>query len=338
MAYPSGRTQLPDKGSVLAADIGGTKSNLSLYKIGDGKLKAAREKTYATTDFGSCTEMLKAFLEGEKDPTDSICLGVAGPVVNGTAKGTNFPWEMDAAGIAEKLDIKSVTLINDMEANAYGLTALEEKDFFPIKKGTGREGNAVVISPGTGLGEAFLYWDGSRYRPFASEGGHCDFSPRNELDVALWKFLNKKFGHVSWERIISGQGIRNIYKFLLEYRGNQEPLWPRDKMDDKEIPRLITEAALEGKDRITEETLRLFLNYLAIEASLLALKAKAFGGIYIGGGILPQLKDALDKERFSDQFTSVGRLSDLLDHMPVEIVLNEKTALLGAAHYGAMTI
>lgn len=340
MAYPSGHTDLPDRGVIVAADVGGTKTNLSLYQIKSGILEPIREQTYATAAYDSFSAMVLEFRKESQQEVDGLCVGVAGNVMQGHVRGTNFPWDMEVKKIAERLELKSVSLINDLVANAFGLAALEAKDFHTILEGEGPSipGNAAILSPGTGLGEAGMYWDGDFYRPFATEGGHCSFSPRDEIDVALWKDLHQKFGHVSWERVLSGQGIQNIYGFLRQFRDRSEPAWLTQELAINDPPVVITDAALQKKDPICEEALALFLKYLAVESSQLALKLKATGGIYIGGGIVPKILKAIDPHSFYHAFVQVGRLDKLVRRVPVYVVLNDKAAVLGAAHYAAMAL
>ena len=325
-------------GVVLAGDIGATKTNLALFEIHKGQLTLVKEKTYHTGDFNAFTEMVLSFHTDKLSVIDGICLGVAGPVTRGKVKGTNFPWEIDSAEISRELRVQSVTLINDMEANAYGMSALGKDDFEVLKEGSNIPGNAVIISPGTGLGEAGLYWDGALYHPYATEGGHCDFSPRNELDWELWKSLHQKYGHVSWERIISGPGIYGIYQFLRGFRGMPEPKWLTDKIQQGDAAAVITAVAHEKSDPICIETLDLFVRYLAIEAAQFALKTKATGGVYLGGGIVPKILRMINRELFTENFVAAGRMNPLLQLMPVQVVLNDKTPLLGAAYYGAMAL
>jgi glucokinase len=338
MAFLGNKNAANTIGVVLAGDIGATKTNLALFEILKGQLTIVREKTYHTGDYHSFTEMVHAFNKGSLTEIDGICLGVAGPVTRGKVKGTNFPWEIDSAEISRELRVQSVTLINDMEANAYGMSALGKSDFEVLKEGSDIPGNAVIISPGTGLGEAGLYWDGSLYHPYATEGGHCDFSPRNELDWELWKHLHQKYGHVSWERILSGPGIYGIYQFLRGFRGNTEPKWLTDKIQQCDSAAAITAVAHEKSDPICIETLDLFVRYLAIEAAQFALKTKATGGVYLGGGIVPKILAMINRELFSENFVAAGRMNPLLQLMPVKVVLNDKTPLLGAAYYGAMAL
>ncbi|HUH45572.1 MAG TPA: glucokinase, partial [Arenibacter sp.] len=236
------------------------------------------------------------------------------------------------------LHIPSVSLINDMEANAYGLAALPEEDFDTLKYGPNIPGNAALISPGTGLGEAGLFWDGSHYHPFASEGGHCDFSPRNDSDVEIWQYFEQKYGHVSWERLISGPGIFDMYLLLRRVSGVKEPQWLKEKLAKEDPSAVISETALDGKDSICTEAMELFIRFLAIEAAHLALKFKATGGIYIGGGILPKIIKRINREIFYANFVQSGRMNSLLQMVPVKVILNEKTALLGAAYYAAMAL
>ncbi len=325
-------------GNVLAADVGGTKTNLSLYQVIHGALQPLKQKSYITKDHSSFQEIVEKFKNENLPEINSLCLGVAGPVNKGVVKGTNFPWIIDEKEIRRELSIKNVAIINDMEANAFGLGALEESDFEEIRKGAEIAGNAVIISPGTGLGEAGLYWDGRAYHPFATEGGHSEFSPRNEFDADLWRFFHEKYKLVSWERILSGPGIYDIYQFLVQARGIKEPTWFKERILLEDPAALISAVAKEGKYHVCKETIDLFVRYLAIEANQFALKTKATGGIFIGGGIVPKIIKSIDKEIFNQNFIKSDRMEHLLDLMPVKAILNEKTATYGAALYGAMML
>ncbi|MDL5512374.1 glucokinase [Arenibacter sp. M-2] len=327
-----------DKGVILAGDIGGTKTNLALFQIQDGNLVPLKEKSYRTKQYQSFLEMVSAFHTIDMPKINGICLGVAGPVIQGKVDGTNFPWAIDSEAISKEFKIRAVSLINDMEANAYGLAALQEKDFKTLKYGTKIPGNAALLSPGTGLGEAGMFWDGSHYHPFACEGGHCDFSPRNEMDIRILQHFQKKFGHVSWERLLSGPGIMDLYVFLRQISGVKEPQWLSDQISKGNPSAVITGTAMEGKDSVCSETLDNFIRFLAIEAAQLALKFKATGGIYIGGGILPKIIAGINRDVFYNNFVQSGRLNPVLKMVPVRVILNEKTALLGAAYYGAMAL
>lgn len=337
MAYPSGKRELPNSGIILAADVGGTKTNLALFEIKNGKMTFLKKEEYLTTDHNSFLKSIRNF-HHNIDTIDSACFGVAGVINNNKVKGVNFAWEIDAKKLESSLNINRISLINDLQANAYGLSALEDNEYEVLAVGKKSPGNAAIISPGTGLGEAGLFWDGLHYHPYATEGGHCSFSPHSQLDIKLWEFLNSQFGHVSWERLISGQGIYNIYQFLRVHRNHKEPEWLTLQIQNEDPPVAISMAAARKKDPVCTETLQLFLKYLSIESAQLALKTKATGGIYIGGGIVPKILGLIDKEEFYRYFISAGRMEDLLKSIPVKIVLNDKTALMGAAYYAAMGI
>ncbi|GAA4810345.1 glucokinase [Litoribaculum gwangyangense] len=332
--YSSSNSNAKKDCTILAADIGGTKTNLALFQAKEGKLSTLNEKFYPTKNYNSFIAMLKYFNTNSHIPIDCISLGVAGPVINGKVQGTNFPWVIDREEISKELQISSVSIINDMEANAYGLALLREKDLLEIQKGSNISGNAAIISPGTGLGEVGIFWDGMHYHPFATEGGHCDFSPRNDLELNLWTCMHKKYNHVSWERIISGSGIYDIYQFLIEHKKLYEPEYIKQKMFLENPAAVITNLGMNGKDTTCKETLNLFIKFLAVESAQLALKLKATGGIFIGGGIVPKIIQGFDKTIFKTNFSQSGRLNKLLAMVPVKIILNEKTPLLGAAYYG----
>ena len=331
-------SEFPVRGVVLAADIGGTTTNLALFKVSDGHLELLNEKSFQTKKHASFTDLFNKFHIEDDVKIDAICLGVAGPVIEGVVQGTNFPWTIDGKAISRALQVKSVFVINDLEANAYGLTTLEEDDFEILITGKNIPGNAAIISPGTGLGEAGLFWDGEKHHPFASEGGHCSFSPHIELDVELYNFMFKKYGDVSWERVLSGQGIIDIHEFLRQFRKIPMPLWFKEQFTKEDPAALITKTAMAKEDTICSETLAIFFRFLAKEASQLALKMKATGGIYIGGGITPKLIKGIDKAVFTNNFVQSGRMESLLKMMSVKVILNEKTPLFGAAMYAAMGI
>ncbi len=338
MVYPSKSKNLPSSGLVLAADVGGTKTDLALFQIVDGRLISIKSKRYPTTDHDSFVESILKFHGDELSSIHCACFGVAGVVDGDKVQGVNFAWEIDAKKLERELNIKRILLINDLEANAYGLSALEEKDFKIIAKGKKNKGNAAIIAPGTGLGEAVMYWDGSHYHPYATEGGHCSFSPRDLLDIQLWNFLNTEYEHISWERLVSGQGIYNIYRFLRHYRNEKEPDWLTKELLKGDAPLIISSAAKEKSDPICVETIQLFVKYLSTASAQLALKTKATGGIYIGGGIAPKILSLIDKKEFYKNFINLGRMENLLKSIPVKIVLNDKTPLMGAAYYAAMGV
>lgn len=322
------------KSLVLAGDAGATKTNLALFKCESDKITSLKETKYHSNDYRNLTAMLGEFLK-DADQPDVICMGIAGPVVNGQAKLSNIKWNIDSAEISSQSGIKKVFLINDLEATAYGLAMLTEKDIQTIHVPTENvNGNAAIIAPGTGLGEAGLYWDGKAFHPFATEGGHCDFAPRDELDVELYRFLQNEFGHVSGERLLCGPGILNIYRFLRDVKKYEEPVWLKEKLKDADDPSVISRHTHDSL--ICRETMRLFIRYLGFESANLVLKFKATGGLFIGGGIAPQITSLFEDSLFYSSFCQSGRLNSLLEKVPIKIILNSKTALLGAAYFGSI--
>jgi glucokinase len=304
---------------ILAGDIGGTNTRLALFELNGSRLVHA--STYPSTGHDGLGSMVEAFLAEEPAAVRHACLGVAGPIQNGRCETTNLAWPVDSREIADQLGLPVVHLINDLEANAHGIAALGPDDLAVLNPGNHKaRGNAAVISAGTGLGEAGLYWDGERHRPFASEGGHVDFGPRNELESALRDFLAAEHEHVSYERVCSGMGLANIYRFL--GGSNMEPA-------------SISKAALDGSDERAVRALETMCSIYGAEAGNLALKVMATGGIYLGGGIAPKILPKLRDGAFMRSFTDKGRLSRLLDEIPVRVILNEKAALAGAARFAA---
>lgn len=326
---PAGQTSI----AILAADIGGTKTNMALYRADSGGLTIVNEKRYVSKDYPSLSDIVQDF-SGAKSP-DRISAAVAGPVIDGKSKLTNLPWLLDSTAMSRDMKIP-VCFINDLEATAYGMAGLGENELATLAAGdTGSKGNIAIIAPGTGLGEAGLFWDGQRYHPFATEGGHCDFAPRNAIDVEIFYYLQKQFGHVSWERVVSGMGIKNIFHFLTDGRKVQIPEWLSQKLQDEDPAAVISEAALLHEDLICAETMELFVRYLATEASGLVLKLMATGGLYLAGGIPPKILPLLQGSSWTKNFDNNGRMHELSDRVPVHVVLNDKMALQGAAFYGA---
>lgn len=343
LALPK-RPPLPEGAQLLAADVGGTKTALAIFEICGGVLSIAKESVYPSKQFGSLAEAIRHFNGAGRLPA-RVSIAFAGPVQNGKATATNLGWNIDIAILSKELGIPEVFLLNDLEAYAYGLATLTQRDLISVYPGRAEpggdaeprpdfsEGNVGIIAPGTGLGEGGLFWDGSELHPFATEGGHTRFAPRNEFDCELLFFLQKKYGRVSWERVVSGPGIHQIYNFLRDVKNREEPARVREKMKNHDPAAAISSSAREGCG-ICAETLHLFTQYLAVEASNLALKLKATGGIFIGGGILPKIWNDDLRAVFLEHFFEVGRLRSLMETVPVHLVLNEKTALFGAAWYG----
>src|SRR6266481_828225 len=320
---------------ILAGDIGGTRTRLAAFETEGSKLKCVIERTYPSQDHGGLAEIVADFVKSEGIPVHSACFGVAGPVRNGRSKISNLPWTIDSRELAQQLKLDSVGLINDLEAYAYGVDALESRDLVTLSPGSDdAEGNRAVISARTGLGVAGLYWDGFRHHPFACEGGHADFAPRNELEMELLGYLQKKYGRISCERILSGPGIKNIYDFLRDTKKEDEPQWLREQMSGApDPPALISQIALEDKSSICDRTLSIFVSIYGAETGNCALHFMATGGIFIGGSIaakiVPKMKDPI----FMQSFLNKGRMEPLLKEMPVKIVLNDDSGIIGAARY-----
>lgn len=332
IAFPK-RIPLQEGKRLLAADVGGTKTHLALAEVSGGEIAIVEEQIFPSKDFGSLSEVVRKFI-GNTTMPGRLSIAFAGPVLDGKAFATNLGWTIDTRLMHKELAISQVFLINDLEAGAYGLAALKKNDLVTIYPGNvNAKGNAAIIAPGTGLGEAGLYWDGAALYPFATEGGHTDFAPRHPFDWELLQYLQQKYGHVSWERVVSGMGICNIYDFLRDVKRWEEPAWLKEKMKEQEPGAAIGAGAQEGCP-ICVETLQVFVRYLAVEASNLALKINATGGIFIGGGIPPKIWNNSLQEIFLEHFLKVGRLRPLLESVPVHIVLNPKAVLLGAAYYG----
>ncbi len=318
--------------ALLAVDVGGTKTDVALYNRHNGAIFLEKEAVFSSKKFDSLADIIRNF-NGEAPLPESLCIAFAGPVLDGKARATNLDWQVDAEALSRELGIPQVFLLNDLEAKAYGIAALTEQDLTSIYAGKNNaEGNMAIIAPGTGLGEAGLYWDGRLFHPFATEGGHTDFAPRNEFDWELLLFLQKQFGHVSWERLVSGPGIHQIYCFLREVKHWEAPANLQENIKNNDPAAAIALGVTENCP-ICEETMQLFVQYLAIETSNLALKLKSTGGIFIGGGILPKIWNEKLRSIFLEHFFQVGRMRPLLEEMTIQLILNPKTALLGAAWY-----
>ena len=322
---------------VLAGDIGGTKTNLALYSVHGDKLRSESLRTFPSKHYSGLVPVLQDFLAGAHHAIDSACFGIAGPVVDGKVKTPNLPWMIDTAEARRALKLDSVTLLNDLEAGAYGILTLEDDEFYTLNEGTMRHsGNKALIAAGTGLGQAILHDNGRHLHPLASEGGHADFAPRNELEIELLRYLIGRFGHVSYERVLSGPGLFNVYRFLREVRHMEEPKWLTDRLAAEQDPSaVVSKAALVGEAEICSKALDLFVSAYGAEAGNLALRAKAVRGIYVGGGIAPKILEKLKDGTFMRAFVDKGRYTDLLAATPVKVVLNEQAALRGAAYYAA---
>ena len=319
--------------TILAGDVGGTKTNMALYQLDKGSLTTIKEKRYPSKDYHSLEDIIHDFSGGALP--DRICAAVAGPVIKGKSKLTNLSWTLDSEALSASLQ-RPVSFINDLQATAYGLAGLKENERALIAPGdAAAEGNIAIIAPGTGLGEAGLYWDGQAYHPFATEGGHSDFAPRTETDIELFRYLQQQFGHVSWERVVSGMGIKTLYHFCTEAKKEKVPEWLTKRMETEDAAAVISQAALKREDPVCAEVMDLFVRFFATEASSLVLKLMATGGLYLAGGIPPKILPLLQNENWEKNFDNNGRMHDLSEKVPVYAVLNDKMALMGAAYYGA---
>src|SRR5712672_160619 len=320
---------------ILAGEIGATRTRLAAFETEGNRLQRVVEKNYMSQKHDGLSGILADFIKTEGIPVHSACLGVAGPVRAGRSKISNLPWVIDAKEIAQQLKLSSVGLLNDLEAYAYGIDGLESKDFIALSEGVEEaEGNRAVISAKTGLGMAGLYWDGFRHHPFACEGGHADFAPRNDLQMELLAYLQKKYGRISCERILSGPGIKNIYDFLRDAHKADEPEWLRTQLGGApDPPALISQMALEGKAVICDQALSIFVSVFGAETGNCALNFMSTGGIFIGGSIAAKNVSRMKDPLFLKSFLDKGRMETILKDMPVKVVTNDDSGLIGAARY-----
>jgi glucokinase len=317
---------------VLAGDIGGTSTRLGLFDVNNGSFGPVLEQTYPSRKYQSLSEVVSLFLAAHASRVRHACFGVAGPVQRGRVATPNLPWEIDALVMAQELNLTSVKLINDLEANAYGIAVLKPQDFVALNEGASdAEGNAAVISVGTGLGEAGMYWDGAGHHPFACEGGHVDFAPRDALETELLQYLRKKFGRVSYERVLSGPGLLRIYEFLRDTGRGEVPPALAQALGERDASAVISEAALNCTYEICVKALNLFVSFYGAEAGNLALKVMATGGVFVGGGVAPKILPVLKGPHFMSAFADKGRMRPLLEAIPIKVILRQETALLGAA-------
>ena len=326
----------PVKGTLLAGDVGGTKANLALVEQEGESLRHLRHSEFRTAEFASLVELVRSFVGSDGPRIDGACFGVPGPVREGKAKGTNLPWSVDAEEVRTVLGIPRLVLVNDLLATARGIGELPGESFAVLQPGRPEpRGARVLIAAGTGLGQAFLVWDGRRHIPCPSEGGHADFAPREAVEVELLRHLAERFGHVSVERVVSGPGLQNIFRFLVGTGRCDESPRVRARMEREDRSHVISDEALAGTDRACADALELFVRAYGAEAGNLALKALATGGVYVGGGIAPKILPKLREGPFLDAFRDKGRLSPFLAEIPVLVVLDPKAALYGAIRLAA---
>jgi glucokinase len=321
---------------ILAGDIGATKTNLALFEeAAGGRLSKKEEGTFHSRDYAGLEAVIAEFLNGRDVAIEAAAFGVAGPVINGVSHTTQLPWIISRASLQEVLRAENVWVINDLEATAYGVPSLREEQLVTLHEGQREEGgNIAVIAAGTGLGEAALIWDGARYHAMPSEGGHVDFAPRNDLEIELLRHLLTKKHRISYERILSGPGIVNVYNFFKERAPKEEPDWLRQEIEESDdAARTISQAALANRAEICVKTLDLFVTIYGAQAGNLALTVKATGGVFVGGGIAPKIIEKMTDGKFVEAYKDKGRLSPLVEAAPVHVIMEPKTALLGAGNY-----
>ncbi len=324
---------------VLSGDVGGTTTRLALFDMATGRAELLERRDYTSADYASFAEILADFSTHTDTDCAVACFGVAGPVRAGRSRITNLPWTIDAHALEAGFGWPRVGLLNDLEAIAWGIGALEEQDFCTLNAGqSDTGGHQAVIAAGTGLGQAGRIWDGQRHHPVACEGGHADFAPASPTEVALLVWLESRFGHVSWERVVSGMGLVNVHAFLREYRKAETPGWLQEQLQSGNAGAAITDAAQTGTDAICREALDLFIRCYGAEAGNLALKLMATGGVFIAGGIAPKLIGRLQQGDFLDAFCAKGRMQGLMETMPVRVLRNERASLLGPAVWAAQNV
>jgi glucokinase len=323
---------------IIVGDIGGTKTNVALFE----KVEGARvdrpivQQSFPSSRYDSLESIVGEFVNTyQPDRITHACFGVAGPVVRGRAEGTNLAWTMSEESLAAALGLPHVWLINDLEATAYGIGELLPEHLYTLNEGDGeRDGHRGLIAAGTGLGMAAIFYDGTRYHPMPSEGGHMDFAPRDEREFEMLQYLREKIGgRVSYERVLSGMGLFNIYSFLRDRGHGEEPVWLAEEIRSGDPSAAISRAALARKSELAETTLQMFVEIYGATAGNLALMLKSTGGLYIGGGIAPKIMDKLKDGTFMRHYGDKGRMSALVNSIPVRVILDDKTALYGAARY-----
>jgi len=322
---------------ILAGDIGGTNARLAYFQPQNGHLRLLSERVFPSREHSELGEIVTQFLQESGTRPEVACFGIAGPVRNGRVETSNLPWVIEQSRLAKQIQLPATLLINDLEASAWGIEALSDAYFVPLNNVSGPTiGNQAVIAPGTGLGQAGLFWDGTRHLVFACEGGHSDFAPQNDLQIELLRFLQKRYGHVSYERIVSGPGLVNVYEFLRDggYATGSPKVAAQLKSGDASAA--ISRAALDATCPLAEKALDLWISVYGAEAANLALKVMATGGLFLAGGISPKILARLKGPIFMETFLNKGRMRTLVESIPVQVVTNEKAGLLGAARCAAV--
>ena len=322
---------------ILAGDIGGTNARLAYFQPQNGTLRLISERVFPSQEHSELGEIVTKFLDDSGVRPEVACFGIAGPVLNGRVETSNLPWVVEQSRLAKQIHLPATVLINDLEATAWGVGGLTSGDLVPLNPVSGKAiGNQAVIAPGTGLGQAGLFWDGSRHHVFACEGGHTDFGPQGELQIELLRALQARFGHVSYERVLSGPGLVNVYEFLRGAGYGQESTEFGSALIKGDAAAIISHAALSGGNPLAEKALDLWVSVYGAEASNLALKVMATGGLFLAGGISPKILSKLKGPLFMQAFLAKGRLRSMVESVPVQVVTNEKAGLLGAARCAAV--
>jgi len=317
---------------VLAGDIGGTKTNMGLFQMGKSRPILKQFESFSSRETANLEDIIQQFLKQHPSTVACAGFGIAGPVLDGRCKTTNLPWDVSEDRIKKRFGWPCVSLINDLAATAVAIPLLNNKEFFPLNSArTRKKGNIALIAPGTGLGEALLIFQNEGYAPLSSEGGHADFAPNSDFEVELWKYLHKRFGHVSVERVLSGPGLFNIYSWLKDSGRYREPSWLAQKIKEDDPARVITAVALVDRGTLCVEALKMFVSILGAVSGNLALTGMTTGGVFLGGGIPPKILPILKKGLFMKAFKAKGRFSDILEKIPVKVILNDRSALMGAA-------
>lgn len=319
---------------LLAGDIGGTKTILALYKQKQTGWVCYKKEIFASADFDSFAKLLDCFISAEVDQLQSICIGVAGPVVDGDCVTTNLPWVLKRKDISRQTGANHVCLLNDLEATAWGVMELPESDFVELNQQAKKsKGTMAVLAAGTGLGEALLIWSDEKYHVVATEGGHTDFAPRNELEIGLLRYLMELYPeHVSNERVICGQGLVNIYQYLKSIQYAQIEGDDENRMRQEDPAAVISEKGMDAKNALCAKALEMFCEIYGAEAGNLALKCLPKGGIVLAGGIAAKILPSMQKGDFMRGYLSKGRYKPVLEDVSVKVCLNPEVGLIGAAN------
>jgi glucokinase len=316
---------------ILAGDIGGTKTNLALVSLRGGVLRIDSVQSFASQRYTSLEATIDVYLAGVEAAIARACFGVAGPVLDGEAAITNLPWRISEEALREKLGLARVRLINDLTALAYAVRVLQSEDLVTIQRGVRDPTGAIgIVAPGTGLGVGYLCWDGTGHRPGASEGGHADFAPANEAQARLLAHLRAEYGHVSWERVLSGPGLYAIYRFL-RGNGGAGPGDVAGEWAGEDPSAVISALGLAGSDQLCAQALEMFVSIMGAYGGNLALTLMATGGVYLGGGIPPKILPRLQDGPFIRAFHDKGRLAPVVERIPVHVIQSAHAPLLGAA-------